>query len=70
MCPMAIWGAAGTYSLLQPELSRQLLANKVDALQWGQPDIIATANIGCLTHIESGTVKAVRHRIEIVAARL
>jgi glycolate oxidase iron-sulfur subunit len=63
-------GSAGTYSLLQPELSRRLLENKVFALESGQPAIIATANIGCLTHIESGAATPVRHWIEILDARL
>jgi glycolate oxidase iron-sulfur subunit len=59
-------GSAGTYSLLQPELSQQLLKNKVTALQSGQPDVIATANIGCLTHIESGAERPVKHWIELL----
>jgi glycolate oxidase iron-sulfur subunit len=63
-------GSAGTYSILQPELSKQLLTNKVSNLQSGGPDIIATANIGCLTHIQSGTALAVRHWIELVEERL
>lgn len=63
-------GSAGTYSLLQPELSRRLLENKVVALESGQPAVIATANIGCLTHIESGAATPVRHWIEILDARL
>jgi glycolate oxidase iron-sulfur subunit len=57
-------GSAGTYSLLQPELSQQLLANKLAALSAGQPQGIATANIGCLTHLQSGTGTPVRHWIE------
>ncbi|MDX1336085.1 MAG: glycolate oxidase subunit GlcF, partial [Gammaproteobacteria bacterium] len=44
-------GSAGTYSILQPALSQQLLSNKVSALQKQEPDIIATANIGCQLHI-------------------
>ena len=63
-------GSAGTYSILQPELSRQLLRNKVTALESGAPEVIATANIGCLTHIQSGTERPVRHWIEILDARL
>ena len=59
-------GSAGTYSLLQPELSQQLLANKVKALSAGAPEGIATANIGCLTHIQSGATMPVRHWIEWV----
>jgi glycolate oxidase iron-sulfur subunit len=63
-------GSAGTYSLLQPELSEQLLVNKVKALESGSPQEIATANIGCLTHIGSGTNLPVRHWIEILDQRL
>jgi glycolate oxidase iron-sulfur subunit len=63
-------GSAGTYSILQPELSKQLLANKVDNLHSGSPDVIATANIGCLTHIQSGTPLPVRHWVERVEERL
>jgi glycolate oxidase iron-sulfur subunit len=63
-------GSAGTYSILQPELSRQLLKNKVEALQSGDPAVLATANIGCLTHIQSGTQLSVRHWIELLADRL
>jgi len=63
-------GSAGTYSLLQPELSQQLVKNKVAALEGVQPDVIATANIGCLTHIQSNTAIPVRHWIEILDAAL
>ena len=59
-------GAAGTYTLLQPELSQQLLNNKLDALENGQPDIIATANIGCQMHLESGAKVPVHHWIELL----
>ncbi len=59
-------GSAGTYSLLQPELSAELLANKVAALQSGGPEVIATANIGCQLHIESGAAVPVRHWIELL----
>lgn len=63
-------GSAGTYSILQPELSQQLLRNKVTALQSGGPQLIATANIGCLTHLESGTQIPVKHWIEVLDERL
>ncbi|APV48343.1 glycolate oxidase iron-sulfur subunit [Betaproteobacteria bacterium GR16-43] len=63
-------GSAGTYSILQPELSGRLKANKVAALESGGPEIIATANIGCLTHLQSGTRRPVRHWIEVLDARL
>jgi glycolate oxidase iron-sulfur subunit len=59
-------GSAGTYSLLQPQLSGELLANKVVALQSGGPEVIATANIGCQLHIESGAAVPVRHWIELL----
>jgi glycolate oxidase iron-sulfur subunit len=63
-------GSAGTYSILQPELSRRLLANKVASLQSGAPDLIATANIGCLSHIQTGTALPVRHWVELIDERL
>lgn len=59
-------GSAGTYSILQPELSQRLKANKLAALQAGRPQIILTANIGCLTHLQSGTELPVRHWVELV----
>ena len=67
-------GSAGTYSILQPGLSKQLLANKVSALESGAPEIVATANIGCLAHIESGlngsSKTPIRHWIELLDQRL
>ena len=63
-------GSAGTYSILQPELSQRLLKNKVAALESGEPTLLATANIGCLTHIQSGTALQVRHWINILDERL
>jgi glycolate oxidase iron-sulfur subunit len=63
-------GSAGTYSLLQPALSQQLKVNKLAALEALQPDMIATANIGCLSHLASGTRTPVRHWVEIFDARL
>ncbi|BBL72700.1 glycolate oxidase iron-sulfur subunit [Methylogaea oryzae] len=59
-------GSAGTYSLLQPRLSQQLLEQKLAALEAGQPECIATANIGCLTHLQSGAARPVRHWIELL----
>ena len=61
-------GSAGTYSLLQPELSRRMLHHKVRALESGRPDAIATANIGCLAHLESGAGKPIVHWIELLDA--
>lgn len=59
-------GSAGTYSILQQELSQQLLHNKLEALQSGKPALIASANIGCQTHLQSGTDLPVRHWIELL----
>ena len=57
-------GSAGTYSLLQPAISRELRARKLASL--GTPDVIATANIGCLNHLQGGTATPVRHWIELL----
>jgi len=62
-------GSAGTYSILQPHLAGELLRAKVAALESGAPQVIATANIGCLAHIRSATALPVRHWIELLAAR-
>ncbi len=59
-------GSAGTYSILEKDLSQRLRENKVAALESGQPEVIATANIGCLAHIQSGTAMPVRHWIEVL----
>ena len=63
-------GSAGTYSILQPELSGRLRANKLDCLLEGGAGMIASANIGCITHLQAGTGTPVRHWIELVDARL
>jgi glycolate oxidase iron-sulfur subunit len=68
--PHLCCGSAGTYSLLQPELSRQLKANKLAALEAGRPDVIATANIGCLAHLADGAKPPVRHWIELLDMRM
>ena len=63
-------GSAGTYSILQPELSQQLLKNKVMALESSDPIRIVTANIGCLMHVQSGTSLPVSHWIEVLDEKL
>jgi glycolate oxidase iron-sulfur subunit len=63
-------GSAGTYSILQPELSRTLLRNKLRGLMHEKPERIATANIGCLTHLATGADRPVRHWIELLDERL
>jgi glycolate oxidase iron-sulfur subunit len=60
-------GSAGTYSLLQPELSQQLLASKLDALERDEPEVIATANIGCQMHLASRAGRPVKHWVELLA---
>ncbi|OIP98493.1 MAG: glycolate oxidase iron-sulfur subunit [Zetaproteobacteria bacterium CG2_30_46_52] len=61
-------GAAGTYTVLQPELSATLRDNKVKALTAKQPEIIATANIGCLHQLQSGSEVPVKHWVSLLAA--
>lgn len=58
-------GSAGSYSLLQPKLSQQLLDNKVENLERGMPELIVTANIGCQMHIGSQAEVPVKHWIEL-----
>jgi len=59
-------GSAGTYSVLQPELSLQLRANKLEALHAGEPAQVLSANIGCIAHLQAGTGTPVRHWVEWV----
>jgi glycolate oxidase iron-sulfur subunit len=59
-------GSAGTYSILQPELAGRLRDNKLASLMAGAPEVIATANIGCLTHLQAGSPVPVRHWIELI----
>ncbi|MEE9423595.1 MAG: glycolate oxidase subunit GlcF [Methylococcales bacterium] len=63
-------GSAGSYSILQPEISEQLLKNKLDALNRCNPDHIVTANIGCLLHMKTAANVPVMHWIELVAEKL
>jgi len=59
-------GSAGTYSVTQPVLSRQLRDNRLNALESGAPQVIATANIGCQNHLDGAARTPVRHWIELV----
>ena len=59
-------GSAGTYSLTQPELSRQLRDNRLNALESGQPQLIVSANIGCQSHLDGAGRTPVRHWIELL----
>ena len=59
-------GSAGTYNLLQPEISAQLKARKVATLEAKAPDIIAAGNIGCMMQIGSGTEVPIVHSVELI----
>ena len=59
-------GSAGTYSIMQPDLSARLRAAKLESLQSDAPDLIATANIGCLQHLAAAARVPVRHWVELL----
>jgi glycolate oxidase iron-sulfur subunit len=59
-------GSAGTYSLLQPEISGELRERKLTSLQETSPDCIATANVGCLSHLQAAAAVPVRHWVELL----
>jgi glycolate oxidase iron-sulfur subunit len=59
-------GSAGTYSVLQPELSGQLRDRKLQQLHAQDQETIVSANIGCITHLQSGTATPVRHWVEVL----
>ena len=63
-------GSAGTYSILQPAVAGQLRDRKLEALQAQRPDVILSANVGCITYLGSAAGIPVRHWIEWIAARL
>jgi glycolate oxidase iron-sulfur subunit len=59
-------GSAGTYSVLQPELALALRDRKLANLAKLEPQIIVSANVGCIQHLQSGTVTPVKHWIEVL----
>ena len=59
-------GSAGTYSILQPKLSRELLVRKIESLEAQSPEVIATANIGCFAHLATASSVPVRHWIQLL----
>lgn len=63
-------GSAGTYSILQPEISHRLRANKIAALTAGRPAAIVSANVGCIGHLQGVSAVPVMHWIELLDARL
>jgi glycolate oxidase iron-sulfur subunit len=64
--PFMCCGAAGTYSLLQRDLAKALRASKLKTLLASRPELIATANIGCLTHLAAAAPVPVSHWIELL----
>ena len=63
-------GSAGTYSVLQPDLAYNLRDRRLGHLQAPAPEVILSANVGCIAHLQSGTERPVRHWIEWLDARL
>jgi len=59
-------GSAGTYSVLNPEIAYQLRDRKLENLGEMKPEVIVSANIGCITHLQSGTATPVRHWVEVL----
>ncbi|MBK7548476.1 MAG: glycolate oxidase subunit GlcF [Rhodoferax sp.] len=59
-------GSAGTYSVLNPDIAYTLRDRKLGNLQEMQPDVIVSANIGCITHLQSGTTTPVKHWVEVL----
>jgi len=64
--PHLCCGSAGTYSLLERELAVRLRSVKLSTLQEGRPQVIATANIGCLQHLAAAAEVPVKHWIELI----
>ncbi|NQW92840.1 MAG: glycolate oxidase subunit GlcF, partial [Polaromonas sp.] len=59
-------GSAGTYSVLQPKIAYELRDRKLNNLSEMKPETIVSANIGCITHLQSGTATPVRHWVEVL----
>ena len=59
-------GSAGTYSVLQPVLATQLRDRKLANLLPLQTQVIVSANVGCIQHLQSGTTLPVRHWVEVL----
>jgi glycolate oxidase iron-sulfur subunit len=63
-------GSAGTYSMMQPEIATELRARRLEVLLEGHPEIILSANVGCITHLAAASPVPVQHWLEFIAARL
>jgi len=59
-------GSAGTYSVLNPDIAQQLRDRKLEKLAELAPALIVSANIGCISHLQSGTATPVRHWVELL----
>lgn len=64
--PHLCCGSAGTYNLMQPEISKQLRERKVRTLEAKKPDIIAAGNIGCMMQIGSASGIPIVHTVELL----
>ena len=64
--PHLCCGSAGTYNLLQPEISNRLKSDKISTLEAMEPDLIAAGNIGCMMQIGSGTSVPIVHTVELL----
>jgi glycolate oxidase iron-sulfur subunit len=63
-------GSAGTYSVLHPDIAHELRDRKLGHLRQLEPAAIVSANIGCITHLQSGTATPVRHWVELLDSAL
>jgi glycolate oxidase iron-sulfur subunit len=59
-------GSAGVYNILQPEIAGQLRDRKVGNIRKSKPDLVATGNIGCITHLERGLDVPIAHTVEML----
>ena len=59
-------GSAGTYSVLQPDIARQLRDRKLDSLEKIGAQFIISANMGCIQHLQTGTLTPVKHWVEVL----
>ena len=59
-------GSAGTYNVLQSDIAKQLLENKISNIEKVNPEFITTGNIGCITQIANGTKIPILHTVEII----
>ena len=59
-------GSAGTYNLLQTDIAKNLLKNKISNIEKIKPQFITTGNIGCITQISNGTNIPILHTVEII----